>query len=262
MSVKLWQMKTIRLTIAYDGTNYHGWQIQPNGISIQQVIQERLAVITGENGAVMSAGRTDAGVHALGQIAAFHTSARHTPVVFQRALNAALPPDIRILDAVIAADAFHPRFDARDKMYAYVIANTPELSPFTVRYAWKITHSLNSDAMRKAAGFLEGKHDFSSFRASGCGARTTERTVASIKVSEHSGLDFLGFRLEGTFLIIRVTADAFLRHMVRNIVGTLVDVGLDKRKADAVPMLLRSKNRSEAGPTAPACGLFLERVSY
>ncbi|KAF0181294.1 MAG: tRNA pseudouridine38-40 synthase [Nitrospirae bacterium] len=262
MSVKLWQMKTIRLAIAYDGTRYHGWQIQPNGISIQQVIQDRIAVITGENVVVLSAGRTDAGVHALRQIAAFRTSSRHAPEVFQRALNATLPSDIRILDAECAADSFHPRFDATGKVYAYVIANTPELSPFAVRYAWKITHPLNSDEMRKAGCFLEGKHDFSSFRGAGCGARTTDRTVASINVSKHSGMDFLGLRLEGTFLVIRVTADAFLRHMVRNIVGTLVEVGIDKRKADAVPALLRSKNRSEAGPTAPASGLFLESVSY
>ncbi len=255
-------MKTIRLTLAYDGTNYHGWQIQPNGISIQQVLQEKLSVISGEAVRVLSAGRTDAGVHAIGQVASFSTSARHSPEVFQRALNAQMPRDIRILDAAQADNTFHPRFDAQKKVYAYVIANSRELSPFAARYSWKIPHPLNVDEMRAAAGFLVGRHDFSAFRASGCGARTTERTIETIEISLHPGIDFLGFRLEGAFCVIRITADAFLRHMARNILGTLAEVGLEKRKADAVAKLLRSKSRPDAGPTAPACGLFLERVCY
>ncbi len=255
-------MKTIRLTLAYDGTNYHGWQIQPNSISIQQVLQEKLSVITGENVSVLSAGRTDAGVHAVGQVASFSTAARHGPEVFQRALNAQLPRDILILAAALADDTFHPRFDARKKVYAYVIANNRELSPFAVRYSWKIPHPLRIDEMRAAAYCLIGRHDFSAFRASGCGARTTERTIEAIEIAVHTGINFLGFRLEGDFCVIRITADAFLRHMARNIVGTLVEVGLKKRRADAVAKLLRSKSRPDAGPTAPACGLFLERVCY
>lgn len=255
-------MKTVRLTIAYDGTNYHGWQVQPNGISIQQVLQEKLAVITGAEVPVLSAGRTDAGVHALGQIAAFRTLSRHEPEVFLRALNATLPADIRVLDAAAAEDAFHPRFDAVKKTYAYIIANCRDLSPFAARYAWKIPHPLQIDRMQAASACLLGRHDFSAFRASGCGARTTVRSMETIDIAAHSGIDFLGLRLEGEFIVFRITADAFLRHMARNMVGTLVEVGLKKREADAVPELLRSKNRPDAGPTAPACGLFLERIFY
>jgi tRNA pseudouridine38-40 synthase len=255
-------MKTIRLVLAYDGTGYHGWQIQPNGISIQQTLENSLARITGESVTVLSAGRTDAGVHALGQVAAFRTQSRHTPEIFLRALNATLPDDIRILAADEAPDAFHPRFDAKSKIYTYLIANHADLSPFAARYAWRIRTRLDREAMETAAACLVGKHDFTSFQASGCAAQSAVRTLTACAVEELSGIDFLGFSLPGRFIRISVEADAFLRHMVRNIVGTLAEVGSAKRKAGAVSELLQLRNRSAAGPTAPACGLFLYRVLY
>lgn len=255
-------MRTIRLVLAYDGTGYHGWQIQPNGISIQECLEKKISLITGETVNVLSAGRTDAGVHALGQVAAFRTASRHAPEVFFRALNATLPDDIRILAADEAPNAFHPRFDAKRKIYTYLIANDTDLSPFAVRYAWKIRMHLDDAAMRTAADHLVGKHDFTSFQASGCAAKTAVRTITACTVEELAGIDFLGFSLPGRFIRISVEADAFLRHMVRNIVGTLVEVGSAKRKADAVSGLLQLRDRSAAGPTAPACGLFLYRVFY
>lgn len=255
-------MKTIRLLVAYDGTNYHGWQIQPNGISIQEMIEKKIALITGEAVNVLSSGRTDAGVHALGQVASFRTDAQLTPNVFLRALNGTLPDDIRILAAEEASLAFHPRFDAKTKIYTYLIANEPDISPFAVRYAWKIRAQLDTGAMSVGAHALIGRHDFTSFQASGCAAKTAIRTVIACSVEELSGVDFLGIALPGRFIRISIEADAFLRHMVRNIVGTLVEIGMAKRKADAVPELLQRRDRSAAGPTAPACGLFLNRVFY
>ncbi|HMK43510.1 MAG TPA: tRNA pseudouridine(38-40) synthase TruA [Dissulfurispiraceae bacterium] len=255
-------MKTVRMQLAYDGTAYHGWQIQPNGISVQQILQERLALITNAKTSVLSAGRTDAGVHALAQTVSFRTETRHSPDVFRRALNATLPHDIRILTAEEAPDDFHPRFDAKSKSYAYIVVNEKDASPFIARYAWTVPQKLDGKVMQAAGGSLVGRHDFTSFRASGCEARSTVRTVLSLAISQHTSLDFLGFSIAGDFFVFRIEADAFLRHMVRNIVGTLVEIGLGKRKADAVPELLLARDRSRAGRTAPACGLFLEHVNY
>lgn len=255
-------MKTIRLILAYDGTNYHGWQIQPNSISIQETIEKKISLITGETVNVLSAGRTDAGVHALGQVASFRTGSRHSADVFCRALNATLPDDIRVLSAEEAPDAFHPRFDAKSKIYTYLIANDADISPFAVRYAAKITIQLDTNAMHAAAQHLLGRQDFSSFQASGCAAKTTVRTITECSVEALEGVGFLGLSIQGRFIRISIQADAFLRHMVRNIAGTLIEVGNGKRKADAVPGLLQKRDRSAAGPTAPACGLFLNRVFY
>lgn len=255
-------MKTIRLLLAYDGTNYHGWQIQPNGISIQETIEQKISLMTGEAVNVLSAGRTDAGVHALGQVASFRTAARHAPDVFCRALNATLPDDIRILAAEEAPDDFHPRFDAKSKIYTYLIANEADISPFAIKYAAHIKMRLNADAMQEGAQHLPGRRDFASFQASGCAAKTSVRTVTACSIDVLEAAGFLGLSIPGRFIRISVEADAFLRHMVRNIAGTLIEVGRGKRKADAVPELLQLRNRSAAGPTAPACGLFLNRVFY
>lgn len=255
-------MRTIRITIQYDGTAYNGWQIQPNGVTLQKILQEGVGRITGERLTVTGAGRTDAGVHALAQVAAFRTSSGLPPEVFRRALNARLPADIRILDAVEEREDFHPRFDAARKAYFYLIANAPLVSPFLYRYVWQVPAALDIETMRRAAAPLEGTHDFSSFRASGCGAKSPERTVFSLALERHTCLDFMTVQFRGEFLKIRIEGDAFLRHMVRNIVGTLVEAGKGRIRAESMQELLISRDRKCAGPTAPARGLFLERIFY
>ncbi|MFO0752659.1 MAG: tRNA pseudouridine(38-40) synthase TruA, partial [Thermodesulfovibrionales bacterium] len=251
-------MRTLRITVQYDGTAYSGWQVQPNGTTLQEVLQKRLGEITGERLPVTGAGRTDAGVHALAQVAAFRTSSRLAPEVFKRALNARLPASVRVLDAAEAPEDFHPRFDAVRKAYFYLIAHSPLLSPFLHRYVWQVPAALDDEAMRRAAAPLTGTHDFSSFRASGCGAKTPERTVFSLSVERYSFLEFMTVQFRGEFLKVRIEGDAFLRHMVRNIVGTLVEAGKGKVQEERMREILLSRDRKCAGPTAPARGLFLE----
>ncbi|MCC6347119.1 MAG: tRNA pseudouridine(38-40) synthase TruA [Nitrospirales bacterium] len=255
-------MRIIRITVQYDGTAYSGWQVQPNSATLQQILQERIGEIAGERLAVTGAGRTDAGVHALAQVAAFRTTSRLSPEVFKRALNARLPASVRILDAAEAKGDFHPRFDAVRKAYFYLIANTSLLSPFLYRYVWQVPVALDIEAMRRAAALLEGTHDFSSFRASGCGAKSPERTLFSLLIERHDSLDFMTVHLRGEFLKVRIEGDAFLRHMVRNIVGTLVEAGKGKVGEERMRRILLSRDRKCAGPTAPARGLFLERIFY
>jgi tRNA pseudouridine38-40 synthase len=255
-------MRTVRLTIQYDGTGYNGWQVQPNGITLQGMLQEKIKEITGEDAKVTGAGRTDAGVHALGQVAAFKTGSKLTPDTIKRALNAVLPDAVRVMDTCDAMDTFHPRYDAKSKIYFYVIANARIISPFLYRYAWRIPHRLDLDGMSRALAPLEGTHDFSAFRASGCGAKSPVRTISGISMEKLSGLDFMGSKLDGSFIKISIEADAFLRHMVRNIVGTAVEAGKGKITPMDMERILESRDRKLAGPTAPARGLFLERVNY
>lgn len=255
-------MRNIRLTIQYEGTNYSGWQAQPNETTIQGLLQEAIKKITGEDPKIIAAGRTDAGVHAIGQVAAFMTNSQLAADVIKTALNANLPEDIRITNASDTHTDFHPRYDAKSKVYFYIISNSHMVSPFLSRYVWRIPHKLDSKAMHQAIGLLEGRQDFSSFRASGCSAKTSTRTVLDTKVEKLEALDFMTVPLEGDFLRITIEADAFLRHMVRNIVGTVVEVGRSKFKAEHLRAIILSKDRKNAGPTAPAKGLFLERVNY
>lgn len=260
-------MRNIKLILQYDGTNYNGWQIQKtearkNIITIQEVIQEAIKKITGEDAKLIGAGRTDAGVHAMEQAASFKTLSRLRADIIQRALNANLPDDIRILDAKDVEIDFHPRYDAKSKIYFYIISNSYIISPFLYRYAWKINHKLDLDAMRCAAYLLKGRHDFSAFRASGCGAKNSVRTIFDISVEKNEHLDFMSARLSGYFFKIRIEADAFLRHMVRNIAGTIVEVGKEKIKPEDIEVIMFSKDRKNAGAAAPAKGLFLEKVNY
>lgn len=254
--------KRIRLVLQYDGTNYCGWQVQPDARTIQGVLEEALVKIDPESSRITAAGRTDAGVHAMEQIACFSTKAVHPPHIFQNALNAQIPKDIRIVSAEYCSPDFHPRFDAIRKSYLYIIHEGHILSPFLTRYCWSLPYSLNVTHMREAAAYLMGKHDFSSFRATGCGARSTEREIYFISVSEERSMRFLQFDLQGNFMILRIEANAFLRHMVRNITGTLVEIGRGKNKPGDMAEILSKKNRAGAGPTAPPEGLFLEKVLY
>jgi len=254
--------KHIRLVLQYDGTNYCGWQVQPDARTIQGVLEEVLVKIDPESSRITAAGRTDAGVHAMEQIACFSTKAVHPPRTFQNALNAQIPKDIRIVSVEYCSPNFHPRFDAIRKSYLYIIHEGHITSPFLTRYCWSLPYSLNVMHMREAAAYLMGKHDFSSFRATGCGAQSAEREIYFISVSKERSMRFLQFDLEGDFMILRIEANAFLRHMVRNIMGTLVETGRGKIKPGVMAKILSSKDRAVAGPTAPPEGLFLEKVLY
>jgi tRNA pseudouridine38-40 synthase len=255
-------VRRIRLTLQYDGAAFEGWQIQPRGTTIQGLLEDCICRLTGEQAKVIGAGRTDAGVHALQQVAAFDSDSALPVDVIRRALNAMLPHGIRVMDAGDARQDFHPRYGARSKSYVYMIANMKDVPVFIDRYVWSITCPLDPEAMKAASAHLVGRHDFSSFRGSGCGARSVVRTVFSLGVERLGEAPFLFTGFQGEFICIRVEADAFLRHMVRNIVGTLVEAGRGRLSPERVKTILGSRDRKLAGPTAPAKGLFLENVTY
>jgi tRNA pseudouridine38-40 synthase len=258
----LYAMRKIRLILEYDGTAYHGWQIQPESDTVQGILEDSVEKICGERTKVMGAGRTDAGVHALGQVAAFRTGSLLPPGTMQKALNAVLPPDIRVLNAAEVDDAFQPRNHALRKSYFYLIAHRSNPSAFLRRYVWTVAHPLDLSPMNAAARRLIGLHDFSSFMGSGSGVRNMVREVFSLHITPFAGIDFMTARLAGNFIRIRIEANGFLRHMVRNIVGTLVEIGRGRVRADSVAEILAARDRRLAGPTAPPNGLFLEGVSY
>ncbi len=254
--------RRVRLTLQYDGSGYGGWQVQPRVTTIQGCLQDCIFRLTGERVAVIGAGRTDAGVHAIEQVAAFDSGSGLHIDVIKRALNVMLPQGIRVMDAMDVGGDFHPRYNARAKRYAYVLANMREVPVFMDRYVWRITCPLDLEVMRAASLSLIGKHDFTSFRGSGCGAKNPVRTVRSLEVQKLSEAFFLAATFRGEFIKITVEADAFLRHMVRNMVGTLVEAGRGKLSPERMKGILESRDRRLAGPTAPAKGLFLEKVSY
>lgn len=255
-------MKYIKLLIEFDGANYQGWQTQRSGLTIQDCMSRTISGITGESIKLTSASRTDAGVHALGQVAVFRTDSGLTADTMKRALNARLPKDIRILGAEALDHEFHPRYQAVKKSYFYLIEKTQKQSVFFHRYTWRVPVSLDIDSMNKASELLLGEHDFSAFRGTGCGAKTTVRTIHSLTLSRHDYIDFMTARVQGDFIKIRIEANAFLRHMVRNIVGTLAEVGKGRISPESLTDILASCDRKKAGPTAPAKGLFLEKVYY
>lgn len=247
-------MRTLKLTVQYDGTDYVGWQRQANGVSIQGLIEDALARIEGASVAVHGAGRTDAGVHALGQVASVALRSTLDTSTLARALNAVLPADVRIIRVEDAPASFHARFSAVGKTYEYRILNAPLVSPFLHRYVWQVVQPLALDAMREAAAALTGLHDFAAFQAAGSNVESTERLIERIDWEEGGGYDLP--------IVMRITGDGFLRHMVRNIAGTLVEVGTGRWPAPCVAEILASGDRTLAGPTAPARGLFLVRVEY
>ncbi len=245
-------MRHIRLVVEYDGSELHGWQRQHGSPTVQQHLEEALAKLLTHEVQVAGASRTDAGVHARGQVAAFRTE-RPIPLHgIRRGLNSMLPPSIAIRDAAEVPEDFHPRFSATGKHYRYTILARPERSPRWRDRAWHFSEPLNVHAMHDAAAVLVGEHDFSAFRAAGCTAKTTIRRVDSITLT----------RLHPYVLEVDIRGNAFLRQMVRILVGTLTDVGVGRLSVSQVPEILAGKDRTKAGPTAPAHGLELIEVRY
>jgi tRNA pseudouridine38-40 synthase len=244
-------MKTIFLTVEYDGTDFVGWQIQPNGRSVQEVLETVLARVLGSPVRIHSAGRTDAGVHARGMTAHFETAADLPLAAYREGVNRLLPPDVAVREAAEAPEGFHARFDARGKWYRYAIYLAPVRSPLLGRRAWHLRASLDLAAMDRAAQDFVGRHDFAAFRSAGCDARTTDREVYSVQMEN-----------QGELLLIDVRGSGFLRNMVRVMVGTLVEIGMGRRPHTDVAYLLCQGCRQKAGRTAPAQGLCLMEVWY
>jgi tRNA pseudouridine38-40 synthase len=247
-------VRTLKLTLEYDGTGYVGWQRQPDGVSIQGLLEDALAPIEGGRVVVHGAGRTDAGVHALGQVASVALTAALEPAALQRALNAVLPLDVRVLAVEEAARSFHARFSAQWKAYEYRIVNAPFVSAFEYRRAWHVPRPLDHAAIEEAARALKGRHDFASFQATGTPVPSTERTIEAIEWRRGAGPSGPS--------VLHVRGDGFLRHMVRAIAGTLVDIGLGRWPPSQMPAILAARNRAAAGRSAPPQGLFLVAVGY
>jgi tRNA pseudouridine38-40 synthase len=245
--------RNIKLSLEYDGTNYHGWQSQQgSGMpTIQDALEEALRKLTKEDIRTVSSGRTDAGVHALGHVANFSTASRIPAEAWAPALNSLLPADIRILASEEVTPDFHARFSAKRKQYRYLVLARRAPSALRRNHAWHVDRKLNLAAMRRSAPVLVGKHDFSAFRSAGCSAKTPVRKLKALTIKKKG--DLIEFILE---------ADAFLMHMARNIVGTLVEAGLGRFTPDDVRRILRSRDRKQAGKTAPAHGLYLVAVWY
>jgi len=276
-------MPTYKITLAYDGTDYIGWQRQAAGTSIQGLLEDALGEFGDGEIAVSGAGRTDAGVHALAQVASFALLRAVAADTVVRALNAKLPEAVRVTSAVEVVASFHARFDARAKTYRYRIWNGDVMPPFERRYAWHVPGALDVDAMRRAATLIEGEHDFAAFQSSGSDVATTVRRIAVSRIaacglriadspmlsaecrSRNAESDLRDSALRtppSALLEYEVTADGFLRHMVRAIVGSLIDVGRGRQAPDWVTDVLASRERSTAGRSAPAHGLFLVSVEY
>jgi tRNA pseudouridine38-40 synthase len=241
------------LAVAYDGTAYAGWQVQPNGPTVQSAMEEALGRILQEPVRLRAAGRTDAGVHAREQVADFSDSGKRDLETIVRGGNALLPADIRILSAREVPESFDAQRAATEKEYRYFLYLSPVASPFFSRYAWHIEPPLDLRAVEEGLAPLVGEHDFTSFRGQGCTARTAVRTIFRAGVSRH---DVPGL------VSIDIAGNGFLRHMVRNVVGTVVGAGKGKYPAEHVGEILRARNRCDAGINAPPNGLFLWRVEY
>lgn len=244
-------MPTFKITIEYDGTNYHGWQIQPHLPTIQGALEATIRNIARQDVAVTGAGRTDAGVHALGQVAHVTTTARLTALEWLRALNGLLPPDIAVQSVDEVPETFHARFSARSKLYRYRIRTQPPRSALEHNRLLHYPYPLDLDAMNVATRDLIRTHDFSSFQGSPTDTKNPVCAVTTLSVA----------RLEGE-VIVEVEANRFLKQMVRAMVGTLLDIGRGKRQAGDMAKILAAKDRAQAGFTAPAHGLYLVRVDY
>lgn len=248
-------MKRVMLTVAYDGTDYCGWQIQPNGVTIEEELNKALSKLLGEDIAVSGASRTDAGVHALCNLAVFDTDTRIPADKISFAVNQRLPDDIRIQKSQQVDNGFHPRRCETRKTYVYRIYNAVFPNPLTRRFAYFTYAPLDVDAMREALSYLIGEHDFKSFCTVGAEVLSTVRTLCGGDIREYP---FSG----GRMIEIRVTGNGFLYHMVRIIAGTLLEAGQGKMPSGRIKEILQQKNREAAGPTAPACGLMLENYTF
>jgi tRNA pseudouridine38-40 synthase len=245
-------MRNIRLLLEYDGSRYHGWQRQKEAVTIQGVLEAALERLTQERLAVIGSGRTDAGVHARGQVANFRTASAIPLKAFHEGLNSMLPPDIAVLAAAEAKPSFHARKSARAKTYEYCILNRPSRSPLSHHYAWWIAPPLDLAAMAATAAALPGEHDFSAFRASGSDNINPVRRVLAAAWRD----------APGGWLCFTITATGFLRGMVRSLVGTMVEAGRGKTPPTILVELLSNPARHLAGPTAPPQGLYLVEVVY
>lgn len=246
-------MHNFKLTIEYDGTRYSGWQRQAEAPTVQAEIEKALAAMTRTAVTLLGAGRTDAGVHALGQVASFRCDTRLEPAQILKGLNSLLPPDIAILECRHAPEDFHARFSAKSKRYRYRVLNREVRSAVEHRTCWFVHTPLDLAAMQQAAGRLIGRHDFKSFESAGSPRAHTIRDVAAAEWVHDPPAGLLIFQIE---------ANGFLRCMVRNIVGTLVAVGCGKLSPASIDAILAARDRRQAGPTAPARGLFLVEVLY
>lgn len=262
-----------KTTLAYDGTPFHGWQVQPDLTTVQGTLAQAIQRITGETVLPQGSGRTDAGVHALAQVASFALDSPIPPANFHRALNHALPPSIRVLSIEHAPARFHARHSALRKTYEYRIHPSGSIcSPMLAPYVWACPFPLDLATLRQAATHILGTHDFASFAAvdPDLTTRTDDRTEDSPSESSDVGSHNTTTRTihqstwheDRGLLIYRVTGNGFLHHMVRNLVGTFVEVGRGRLSIDSIPAILSARNRSAAGATAPASGLFLLEVEY
>lgn len=244
--------KNFKLIIEYDGSRYHGWQRQKDDLSIQGEIEKALKTITAKKVTVIGSGRTDAGVHAEGQVANFECDTRLKPEALMNALNSLLAEDIKVKVCEHVGASFHARYDAKSKIYHYRILNRATPAAIGRQYQWFVRKALNRKAMRAAIAHIIGRHDFKAFEGSGSPRMSSARHVYSADLVEH----------EGGLLVFHIEADGFLRYMVRNMVGTLVDVGLEKLTPHDFKRILDCKDRSQASATAPAQGLILIEVKY
>jgi tRNA pseudouridine38-40 synthase len=245
-------MAVVKLVLEYDGTRYVGWQVQPNGPSIQAEVERALEELHKAPRRVTAAGRTDAGVHALGQVASFFEAAPLPVKAYVQGMNALLPSDVAVRAATLEPDGFDARRSASGKRYRYRIENGPVRAPLSHRTAWQVFRPLDAAAMRAASRHLLGRHDFACFQAADCACAHAVRELGRCEVTGEAG-----GRID---LVLEATA--FVKHMVRNVAGTLVEVGLGKRAPESLAALLLTRDRALAGPTAPPQGLTLEEVFY
>ena len=245
-------VRCVRLLVEYDGTDFHGWQVQPSVRTVQGELEAAVLRITGERSRVRGASRTDAGVHAVGQVACFETASTHQADGLAKGLTALTGPDLAVPSAADVPTGWSARFDARGKTYVYRVWNRRSPSPLARRTSWHVRGELDLDAMRAAGAHLVGRHDFAAFRAAACDSPTTVREMRELEVRAAGGGE----------LELRFTATAFLQHMGRILVGTLVQVGLGRLEPEAVAHVRDSLDRRRAGPTAPAHGLCLVAVHY
>lgn len=244
-------MKNIKLTIEYDGTGYHGWQSQVNAVSVQEVLKKAISSLTGEVCDLIGASRTDAGVHAYGQTANFFTGSNIPADKYYLALNSIIPGDISVVNSEEVCLDFHSRYCAKGKRYKYLIYNSRYPSALMRNRAFHVRLPLNLDFIKEAAPLFLGKHDYSAFRASGSGTKTSIRTITDISITNKDNI-----------IELNVTGDGFLYNMVRIIIGTLIEVGLGRTPANEITSIIESMDRRRAGRTAPAHGLYLVEVFY